>query len=541
MKVQKTYPKPLTRRLFLRRAGSGLAVLGPSWPLMQEASGGAAQEGSIAVGFRKQLLVDDYVLAERLNVTWELGQVTKANDGKPIIVADKPWENPDLFRMGSVFREGGKFKMRYHMSDRSGGLFGYAESEDGLHWTKPSLGFCEYQGSKDNNITDFRGLTCYLDPHETDPAHKYKSAYGPAQPPYGACLAHSADGFHWTSYNDGKPVTGRAADTINQILWDEEAKVYRLYTRTDFGRGLYGGTLEEDRGTRDMVNPDVKASPTNWKTVREWHFDREGPWEYKRRQIYSLNGWIYEGVHFGLIWSHEWAGGVGEGLHDLYKRHERDIMNFYIVTTRGDKMWDLSWVYAERPYRFSEEQDAQVIGPRVMVGVPLIPRGPDGSFDKDWVEPSCNIVTWNDKHWIYYVGSKERHGLAGLLPTVPEGLHRWDCAIGLATLRLDGFVCLEAQDQPGIVLTKPFKLEGSKLEVNVDAKNGEVVVEVLDEAGQPIPGYSQRDAEVFKALDELRLRLSWKGQENLAVLRGKIIRLKFHLKNAKLYAFQVTH
>ncbi len=512
MKVQKTYPKPLTRRLFLRRAGGGLAVLGASWPLMQETSLGAAQEGSIAVGLRKQLLVDDYLIAEKLNVTRELGRATKANDGKPIVVADKPWENADVFRLGSVFRDGDRFRMWHQMNDD---FTGYAESQDGLHWTKPNVGQNEFQGSKENNIVDGKGLTCFLDPHETDPLHKYKSAYCPTKPPYGACLAHSPDGIHWTPYNDGKPVTGRAADTINQLLWDEEARVYRLYTRTDYGRGLYGGTLDEDRGTRDMINPDIKANPTNWKTVREWKFDREGRWEFKRRQIYSLNGWFYEGVHFGLLWSLEWAGNLGEGGYDAHKRHERDIMNFYLLTTRGDAMWDLSWVYAEKP---------------------LIPRGSDGSFDKDWVQPSPNVITWQDKHWIYYSGSKERHDVYRIRD---HSQARWQCAIGLATLRLDGFVCLEAKDKPGTVETKPFKLEGNKLEVNVDAKKGEVVVEALDEAGQPVPGFAKKDAQVFRGADELRLQPRWSGGADLAALKGKVVRLKFHLANARLYAFQV--
>ncbi len=500
----------LTRRLFLRRAGSGLAVLGVSWPLMQEASLWAAQEGSIAAGLRKQLLVDDYLIAEKLNVTRELGSVTKANDGKPLIVADQPWENADLFRLGSVIRDGGKFRMWYLMNDSH---FGYAESEDGLRWVKPKLGFFEFQGSKENNIVDSKGSACLPDLHETDPAHKYKAAYG--HETVRAALAHSPDGFRWTPYNNGEPVTGRAADTCNQILWDEDAKVYRLYTRTDYGRGLYGGTLDEDRGTRDMINPDVKANPRNWKKVREWKFDREGRWEFKRRQIYSLAGWLYEGVHFGLLWCYEWAGAMGEGPYDLHKRHERDIMNFYLLTTRGNAMWDLSWVYAEKP---------------------LIPRGPDGSFDKDWVQPSPNIVTWNDQHWIYYSGSKERHDIYRIRE---GGQTRWQCGIGLATLRLDGFVCLEAKDKPGTVKTKPFQLEGSKLEVNVDAKKGEVVIEVLDEAGQPVPGFTEKDAQVFRGVDELRLQPRWNTHADLAALKGKVVRLKFHLANARLYAFQV--
>ncbi|MBI4582543.1 MAG: hypothetical protein HY717_00725 [Planctomycetes bacterium] len=467
-------------------------------------------ERPLAIGFQKQLLVDDHIVAQRANVSRELGGVTKANGGKPLIVADRPWENADLIRLGAVFRDGGRFRMWYQMNDT---LFGYAESEDGLRWTKPNLGFYEHAGSKDNNIVDSRGLTCFLDPHETDPAHRYKAAY--AHESVKAALAGSPDGFHWTPYNRGEPVTHRAADTINQLLWDEEARVYRLYTRTDFGQGMYAGTLEENRGTRDMINPDVKTNPAAWKTVREWKFDREGRWEYKRRQVYSLNGWIHEGVHFGLLWCYEWAGALGEGPYDLQKKHERDVMNFYIATMRGDAMWDLSWVYAEKP---------------------LIPRGPDGSFDKDWVQPAPSIVTWQDQHWLYYSGSKERHDIY----RIREGQSRWGCSIGLATLRLDGFVCLMARTEPGTVVTKPFTLEGSQVEINADARNGELLVEVLDETGQPMPGFTRREAVAFKAADGLRLQPRWEAHGDLEPLKGKVVRFGFHLQNARLYAFQVV-
>ncbi|MBI4605401.1 MAG: hypothetical protein HY721_25840 [Planctomycetes bacterium] len=471
----------------------------------------APAPATVQVGLRKQLFVDDHVVAETRGVTRELGQVVKANDGKPVLVADKPWENADLFRFGTVIRDGDRFRMWYLMNDD---LAGYAESQDGLHWTKPDLGEYEHHGSRHNNIADSRGLACFLDPHETEPAHKYKSAYGhPTK--IMACLAHSPDGLHWTSYNGGEPVTGRAADTVNQLCWDEDARTYRLFTRTDFGRGLYAGTLDESRGTRDMINPDVKANPMAWRTVREWCFDREGRWEYKRRQVYSLNGWHYEGVRFGLLWCYEWAGQLGEGTYDLHKRHERDVMNFYIVTARGDEPWDLTWVYAEKP---------------------LVPRGPGGSFDKDWIQAAPNVITWQDKHWIYYCGSRERHDIYRLR----EGpaLTRWQCAIGLATLRLDGFVCLQAKEAPGVVLTKPFRLEGDRLEVNADARDGRAIVEVLDGDGDPIEGFARSDAEPLHGMDGLRLRPRWSGKESLDTLVGRLVRLRFHLENAKLYAFQ---
>ncbi len=449
----------------------------------------------LKIGYRKQLLVDDHILSERRDVIRRLGQGTKLNGGKPIFAegwfaATVLYDN-DLFKMWYIPRD-----QDFSREERLKGA--YAESQDGLNWTKRA---------------DLAGpvgahLAVLLDPHEEDPQHRYKAGYHPESPPYGACLSHSSDGIKWTSYNSGKPVTYRAADTWNQLLWDEEAQLYRLITRTDFGDP---GGAGEIRGTRTMVNPDVKANPTGWTTIRSWRFDQEGHEEYKRRQLYAMTDWIYEGVHFGLVSVYEWVGDLSEGPYDTHRRHERGIQNFYIATCRDADNWDQSWIYA---------------------GIPLIPRGQDGSFDKDSVYPPHLIVTHQDKHWVFYGGGRERHDIARA---------RDDYAIGLATFRLDGFAYLEAQNQAGAVLTKPFQLEGSKLEVNVDATDGEVAVEVLDalQSGTAVPGFSHNEAQVVKAVDELRLQPRWKGHADLAVLRGKVVRLKFHLRNAKLYAFHI--
>jgi len=397
---------------------------------------------------------------------------------------------------GTVLYDEGKFKLWYR-----GNPYGYAESKDGLHFHKVAklVGL----DPAHHNTASF-----YIDPHETDPAHRYKVCYSYLRP-HAAALAYSADGVHWKPYNNGKPVTHRAADTYNQILWDEQARVYRLFTRTDFRRPPDG---LEVRGTRDMINPDIKANPTNWRTVREWKFGKGATDEVHRRQIYALTDWIYEGVHFALMSVYEFIPKPGEpydAVPDLVKRHEHDVVNFYIGTARGNAMWDLTWVYADKP---------------------LVPRGPDGSFDKDMVFPASQIITHNDKHWIYYNGYRERHGVAD----------RGKPGIGLATLELDRFVSLEAKgDEWGTIITKPFKLTGSALQVNVNAEKGRVRVDVLDAAGRPIPGFSGKDSKVFKAVNELRLEPRWSESPDLARLKGKIVRLKFTLDNAKLYAFKV--
>ena len=84
----------------------------------------------------------------------------------------------------------------------------------------------------------------------------------------------------------------------------------------------------------------------------------------------------------------------------------------------------------------------------------FVPRGPDGSFDKDMIFPASQIVTHNDRHWVYYNGFRERHGIPA------RGPH----GIGLAALKRDRFISLTATGaEPGTILTKPFRLEGSRL------------------------------------------------------------------------------
>jgi len=433
----------------------------------------------VEVGLRKQLLVDDWVVAEKSEVTRELGMVEKQNGGKPIF---------EGYFYGTVLHDEGKFKLWYR-----GNPYGYAESVNGLHFERISL--LKGLDPAHHNTASF-----YIDPNETDPAHRYKICYAHLRP-HAAVLGYSADGIHWNAYNDGKPVTHRAADTYNQILWDAEAEVYRLFTRTDFERPADG---LEVRGTRDMVNPDIKANPRNWRTVREWKFGKGSEDEIYRRQIYALTDWIHEGVHFALMSVYEnipKPGAPYDRRPDYHKRHEHDIVNFYIGTTRGNAMWDLTWVYA---------------------GKPFVPRGPNGSFDKDMIFPASQIVTHNDLHWVYYNGFRERHGIAN------RGPH----GIGLAILKRDRFISLSAKGpKAGVVLTKPFKLEGDQLQINAEGKS--ICVEVLVKNGQTIYRTQSRK------IDALRWEPAWGKGGNLAASVGNIVQLRFQLQNARLYAFQV--
>ena len=474
-------------------------------PLFASVRAGETDDGPILqFGEQKQLLVDDHVIAEKHQLARRLGRPLKVNDGRPVIVDDTPWEDFGVPIVGSVLREDGRFRIWYRAAGSGGdsATFCYAESRDGVRWVKPQLGLVEFDGSRANNIYQIGRPQVYcpfVDPNEKDPRHKYKAAVG-AEKGHGTttALAYSPDGLRWSYYDQGRPITGRAADTINQVLWDPYAGVYRLYTRTDYGTG---GGKGEIRGTRDMVNPwtELRSHPGDWTTVREWCLGREsGRKDYEwTRQIYSLNGWIYESVQFGLLWSLERPGDSEE-------------MDFFLATTRGDRPWNLEWVYRNQPF---------------------LTRGPAGSFDAKWIQPAPNIVTWKDKHWIYYVGRPISHsgqGGAG----APTG-------IGLATVPLDRFVSLTASDRLGWATTRPFRVEGEEVEVNLEVPNGELTVEVLNADGEPIPGFSRAEALVLRQVDGLRVPVRWKNRRDLSRLRGRVVKLRLWLRRGSVYAFRI--
>jgi hypothetical protein len=462
-------------------------------------------EEPVRIGERKQLFVDDYIVTHKSNVARRLGTVKK--EAQPLMVPNEQ-EYPLYFGVYStVLRDDGKFKMWYLATNMPDYDIGYAESEDGIHWKRLNVG----KDARDNFVFRGHGFSCFIDPNEKDPNHRYKGAYGPTgqweKSQKAVHLAHSPDGIHWTAYNNGKTVLSRtflphpqiggrsyvtASDTHNQMTWDGEAEVYLLFTRDIYQGPVEGDDRKVSRGSRSMTNPDVKANPTGWTQVRSWEFDREGADEYKRRQIYALTDWMYQGVHFGLM-SVLRSGG---------------LIDCYIGTSRDAASWDLSWVYA---------------------GKPFIPPGPKGSFDAAGAFPFSQIVTWKDRHWLYYGAMDKGH----------KDLEN-RMSIGLATLRLDGFVSLEAGPEAGVITTKPFILVGSQLELNVETPQGQISIEVLDATDQPIPGFAKADCQDIKGVDELRLRPKWRRHADLAPLNGEAIRLKFELQNARLYAFKVN-
>lgn len=128
---------------------------------------------------------------------------------------------------------------------------------------------------------------------------------------------------------------------------------------------------------------------------------------------------------------------------------------------------------------------------------------------------------------------------------------------GLATARRDGFVSLDAGAEQGQVTTRAFWCRGKGLVVNVDALDprrfrrlghrwrehpggeGEIRAELLDEAGATLEGYQLSRSDPFKGDSQSKL-MSWGGESDLSPLRKKRIRIRFSMKNAKLYSFRLV-
>ena len=109
---------------------------------------------------------------------------------------------------------------------------------------------------------------------------------------------------------------------------------------------------------------------------------------------------------------------------------------------------------------------------------------------------------------------------------------------GLATCLRDRFVSLDSDGKSGELVTKAFKLEGRALRLNTDAR-GDIRVEVQDENGKPMPGFSAAECVPVKG-DSVHASVGWQNQKDMAVLQGRTIKLRFKMRVARLFSFQAV-
>ena len=149
---------------------------------------------------------------------------------------EEPWEDW-VCSYTTVLRDGDIYRM-YYRGRIAGSWTGYAESNDGIHWTKPRLGLVEFDGSTANNIILNSAVTFFpfLDTRPGVPADERFKANGVIRsgPEAGLVGYVSADGMSWRQLQD-EPILSstveNAFDSQNVMFWSEAEQSYVLYAR----------------------------------------------------------------------------------------------------------------------------------------------------------------------------------------------------------------------------------------------------------------------------------------------------------------------
>ena len=146
-----------------------------------------------------------------------------------------------------------------------------------------------------------------------------------------------------------------------------------------------------------------------------------------------------------------------------------------------------------------------------------------GSYDLQGLSPPSQAVLRAHELWFYYTGGQS-------YAIISSGTPNSGGAVCMAVLHRDGFISLDAGAKPGTVLTHPFKMPGSQLFINVDAPDGELSVEVLDDQGKVVARFRPLSGDLLCA------RVEW-AVGDIARLKGRHTRLRFTLRQAQLCSY----
>jgi hypothetical protein len=163
----------------------------------------------------------------------------------------------------------------------------------------------------------------------------------------------------------------------------------------------------------------------------------------------------------------------------------------------------------------------------------IAPTRKDGDWDRGYVHTTTGVcLVVGDKLYFPFTA------YSGIAPDGHRGMYT-GASVGMAVLRRDGFASMDAKDKPGTLTTRAVTFNGTRLFVNAAPAGGELRVEVLDEEGKVLPGWSKDECAAVS--DDRTLQpVSWRSGRDLAGLKGRKVKFRFHLTRGSLYAFWVS-
>ena len=450
----------------------------------------------------RYLVLDSRIIEKTDNVELTVGVVHK-DTNNPLFGEDKPWEARFDNPYCSIIYDDEEriYKCWYSIFTRSvakGGFPGeglpperrawfdwregqrefglcYATSNDGIRWEKPELGLVDFGGSKKNNIVIeyTHGVAVIKDLHETDPSRRYKAIHPESE---NSAVWFSPDGIHWGEQLNARPID--RGDTNQSLWWDEDVRKYVVITRR------WGGANTTGRYGRMGHRQKVRSVSDDFLRWSKSELVVEGL--DLRRQIHDMLVVPHAGVYLGMV-----------GLFDI----------------EASRQWcELAW------------SPDGIEWHRVQPGKPLIPNGPVmGDYDWGCIFTSKPIVRV-DEILLYYGANDGR-------------FMGWRSGyLALARLRPDGFAGYEqiagGSNKTGSLTTVAVPVAGDPLRVSADvAPSGFVNVTLLDEDNRQLAAGELITSTVTDA------EVQWVNGLSLEKLKGKEIKLRFVLRESKIYSF----
>ncbi len=496
----------------------------------------ALSEGNapVEIGDRRELFLDN-LLVDRFE--GEAHRVFHKPVPREIVMTFDDPNEANSWGYATVFKDGDLYRMYYRSARievRDDGSVGYlvpqhiayAESTDGIHWTRPILGLIELAGSKENNVV-WKGVGSHAwvpfkdDNPDSLPEARYKAVgfrRGPGPFPEAdkeLVAYQSPDGLHWELIQEEAILDDGNFDSQNVVFWDPNTKAYRAYYR--YSQRVFGDGDNLGRGIKTATSPEFNR---NWpeQGTELIHLQRP-PAQFYTNQIrpYHRAPHIYIGMP-GMYENRRWSPAM-EQLPNLNER-----LAYYEAIGRLSRgpigggtllMWSRDGVSFER-------SPSEFLRP-----------GPErpGSW-------------WYGDHWAAWHLVETEPFLEGaarelsLYAAEKAGSNNLGDRVRRYTLRLDGFASIHAPINGGELITPPLVFDGSALSMNfATSAFGSLRVELQDADGAPIPGFMLDDSiELYG--DTVAREARWENDPDLKALAGKPVRLRFVMRDADLYSIR---
>ncbi|WP_461785594.1 glycoside hydrolase family protein [Prosthecobacter sp.] len=460
----------------------------------------------------RRLFLDATVVEEQQGVQRVFHAVEK-HPANPVMVKDKAWEGSGPYLYGTVMQDGGKLRMWYHHQTPQGCWNSYAESANGLVWTKPVLGLIEDKGSTQNNLFSTRSLNLSeKPPHDRGQCHNPSVIYQPWHPDpqrryalysfsyefYVPRVAFSPDGLRWTF----EPLTD------NKGLFDSGDVVNFFH---DPYRGQFVGTWKSGTSRGRAVGVATSPDGLVWTKSVKGAVMFADDLDPDATQIYGMPVFPYQGYYLGLPWIYHarWpkVRPATDAELPVAEKTSPCTMDVQFAWSRDLLHWNRT------PARDS-----------------FIPLGGEGDFDASMVFSARAPVVVDDKLYFYYGGFTHPHKVG---PPTNQG------AIGLGVLRLDGFCSMQAGKEEGSLTTRDEALETPVVTINARTHaGGQVIAEIVDATGTPLAGFSRNECLPFQG-DNVRHIMRWRTGAFTPQQQAVDKRLRFYLKDADLYSYLV--